>query len=433
MGLLSWLFPSPADRVARARTELAAGRPDEARLEVLDVDHPDAAAVLAEAENALALRNLEAAIQSARSGDDVRAAESLELADRFHHGGLDERFREARRELREIRNDRTVAAQRAKEEAHRRLMSADPLGVTGGPSWLDRTADPNAFDPDHEELEARLALLVESYPEALRARVTDLGADFAHAVLDLDEGKAELAVQTLMGLPDDDPLVQWERARAAYALGDPAAASKALRAFVREAGGHHGMGQRHSATFLAQCLTETGDVAGAVRVLRSAREDDPKLGSVLLAQLLELQGELGEAEGLLKQVIRDAPRSAQPYALLARVRLAGGHRAGAMRALEASLEACGSCAPGQCGYVPPDLTVHRMLATLYLEDGIERDRALELADVARGLVRQPVWGDLYLAALAAKATGTPEAPQLIDRLRQVTPPDSPQAERVASL
>jgi len=433
VGLLSWLFPSPADRVARAKVELAAGRPQEARLELLDVEHAEAPALLEQAENALALRNLEAALDHCRSGSDVRAAEHLELADRFHHGGHEERFRDVRRELRQMRADRSVAVQRAKEESQRRMLEADPLGITGGPSWLDATADESAFDADREELEARLALLVEGYPEALRGSVTDLGASFAQAALDLDEGKANLALQAFLALPDDDPLVCFERARAAYALGDAAAAARSLRRFAEVAPGHHPMGQRHSATFLAQCLAESGDLSGAVRVMRSARADHPKLGSLFFATLLEAQGQLEEAEALLLAVLRDHPRQSQAYLVLARVRLAAGHRPQAMRALEASLEATGCSSPGQCGYQPPDLGVHRMLATLYLEDGIERERALELADVARGLVSKPQWGDLYLAALAAKTSGTPEAPQLIDRLRQVTPPDSPQAERIASL
>jgi len=432
MGLLSWIFPSPADRVARARKELAAGRPQEARLEVLDVDHPDAPAVLVEAENALALRNLEAATQACRSGDDVRAAEHLALADRFHHGGHEEQFKVVRRELRTIRAERSAADIRDKEEAQRRLMAADPLGITGGPSWLDKAASDEPFDADKEELEARLALIVEGYPDALRERVGHLGADFARAVLDLDEGRADLSLQAMLALPDDEPLVQWERARAAYALGDPTAAARALRRFGELAGRHHPMGNRHSATFLAQCLTETRDLAGALRVLRSARVDEPKLGTLLYANLLAATDDLSQAEELLKGLVRDHPRMGPAYVSLAQVRLRGGHRKAAMRALEASLEAT-HCTPGRCGYQPPDLDVHRMLATLYLEDGVERERALELAGIAQGLVKKPVWGDLYLAALAAKTSGRPDAPQLIDRLKQITPPESPQAERIAAL
>ena len=431
MGLLSWIFPSAEDRVARARKQLERGRPDEARLEVLDVDHPEAKAVLKEAENALALRNLEAAVQCVRAHDDVRAGEILELADRFHSGGLEAEFREARREMREIRAERGRAAEREKEDEQRRLLSADPLGVTGGPSWLDRTGDASVFGPDREELEARLALIVESYPESLKPSVAELGAPFAQAVLDLDDGRPDLSIQALVALPDEQPLVQWERARAAYAVGDPAAAAKALKRFAKDAG-HHGIGQRHSATFLAQCLAESGDVQGGLQVLRSARADAPKLGGLLFANLLEATDGLEEAEKVLKGVIKDAPRMNAAYVALARVRLRGDHRVQAMQALEASLQANG-CTPGQCGFQPPDLDVHRMLATLYLEDGIERERALELAGIAQGLVKQPAWPDLYLAALAARTQGRPEAKQLVDRLAEVTPPGTAAAKRVAQL
>jgi len=431
MGLLSWFFPSPADRVARARKYLDDGRPDEARLEVLDVDHPDASAVLAEAENGLALLNLDAAVNACRAHDDVRAGELLELADRFHTGGHEERFRDARREMRELRAARSAAEVAAKEDQQRRLLSADPLGVTGGPSWLDKTADAAVFGPDREELEARLALAVENYPDDLRASVSDLGATFGQAVLDLDDGRPDLAIQALVALPDDAPLVQWERARAAYAVGDPGAAAKALKRFASLAG-HHAIGQRHTAVFLAQCLAESGDLHQALAVMRSAREDEPKLGGLMFGSLLEATDALEEAEKVLKGVIKDHPRMASAYVTLARVRVKGGYRMEAMQALEAHLSAT-HCTPGRCGATPPDLDLHRMLATLYLEDGIERDRALELAATAQSLVQKPQWGDLYLAALVAKAQGRPETRQLVDRLVEVTPPGTQAAQRVAAL
>ena len=148
--------------------------------------------------------------------------------------------------------------------------------------------------------------------------------------------------------------------------------------------------------------------------------------------LLEATGELPEAETVLRQLVKDAPTLSPAYVALARVRVAGGHRQEAMQALEASLRNC-ACGTGSCGAQPPDVNAYRMLATLYLEDGVDRDRALELAATARDLVRQPQWGDLYLAALAARAQGAPEARQLIDRLVEVTPPGTDAAGRVAAL
>jgi hypothetical protein len=103
-----------------------------------------------------------------------------------------------------------------------------------------------------------------------------------------------------------------------------------------------------------------------------------------------------------------------------------------MRALEASLEAV-CCTPGKCGSQEPDLDTHRLLATLYLEDGLERERALDLARTAAGLVRQPTWDDAYLQALVAKVTGHPQAESLARRLVDRTPQGTSLVERARRL
>ena len=420
MGLLSWFFPSPADRVAKARKLLAAGREADARLEVLGLEEPEAQALMVEAENALVLKNLEAAVSWARTGDDRRVHLHLELAEQFHHGGHEQAFRDARREMREIRAERSTAEKRAKEERETKLLAADPLGLQGGPSLLDPQLPDDMFDEDREELEARLALMVENYPEKLRDGITQLGAPFARAVLDLEDGRADRALSVLLDLPDGAPLVCWERARAALALGDPKAAARAARQFANAAGGHFQMGSVHSGVFLAQVTAQAGDMPGALRIIRGVRAQNERLGGLLFAQLLEATGELAEAEGVLTGLIRDNSRQRGLYQLLARVRLRGGHRMPAMKALEASLNV-GCSTPGKCGYQPPNLDILRTLATLYLEDGIERPRALELAGQAASLVEKRTWEDTYLAALAARASGDPEAKRIVDTLRSSTP------------
>ncbi len=430
MGLLSWLFPSPEDRVRAARRYLERGDYAEARLEALDVDHDEARAIVAEAEQALARMNLDAALSWARAGDDHRVQTHMELAERFHRGGMEEAFRAARREMREIRKARSEREERARREREARQMAADPLGLTGGASWLQDPVDPGLYDPEREEIEARLALIVDGYPEALRGQVRELGADFAKAVIDLEDGRADRALQALLALPDDAALVRWERARCCHALGDPAAAAREIRAFAERAGGHFDMGRAHSAELLAQVLVEAGQQAEALRVLRAARAADPDRGGMLYPQLLAAAGELAEAEQVLVGLIRQHPRAQPLYALLARVRLAGGHRREAMRALEASQEAV-CCTPGKCGSQPPSLDILRTLATLYLEDGIETERALALADQAFALVQRPQWEDVYLRALVARATHSPDAHDFAARVRALTPPDHPGHARVA--
>jgi tetratricopeptide (TPR) repeat protein len=439
MGLWSWLFPSREDRIARARTLLATNRPEFARLELLDLvekepeSTDDAKKLLHEAENQLAIRNLDAAIGYASQREDVKAAECLELAESFHHGGLEQRFTDTRRELREIRAHRDEQEERSLAEQRARLLAVDPLGVTGGPSWLDPATPENLFDADREEIEQRVALMVEGYPPSLRGSVTALGPEFAQAVLALDEGRPDEALQVLLALPDDSALVCWERARVAHALGDPVAAARSVQAFAKYAGAHHPMGNTHSGVYLAQLLAEAGDLAGGLRVMRDVVAENPKLpptAGYLFAQLLFANRDLAEAEKVLSSLIRQHPKEPALYTLLARVRVAGGHRMEAMRALEASIEAI-CCAPGKCGTQKPDLDTHRLLATLYLEDGLDLPRGLELAGTAAGLVAQPTWEDAYLTALVAKARGAPEAPELARRLSSLTPPEHAGQERIA--
>lgn len=430
MGLLSWLFPTVDDRVNGARARIAKGDFADARLDLLEIDRDDARALLAEAETGLALKNLDAAVSWARAGDDRKVEQHLQMAESFHHGGLEERFREARREMRELRAARDAEDERARVERETRQMKADPLGVTGGASWLQRPVSEGLYDPEREEIEARFALIVEGYPEALRARVPGMGVDFAKAILDLEDGRADRALPALLALSDDEPLVRWERARCCHALGDPGSAARELRAFAERAGGHHDMGRSHSAELLGRVLTEAGDLKSALLVLRHARQTSPAVGGPLYAQLLLAAGELPEAETVLVGLIRQHPKTQPLYGMLARVRLAGDHRLEAMRALEASQEAV-CCTPGKCGSQPPDLDVVRLLATLYLEDGLSQPRALELAETAFALVQKPSWDDVYLKALVARATDAPELPDLLARLRGVTPPAHPGHARLA--
>jgi len=425
MGIFSFLFPSAEDRVARARKLMDAGRWAEARLEVLDLDHADAASVQRDCETELARINLTEAISWAEAGDDDRVRHHMELAGNFRHGGLDEEFRATRATLRDARQARREAEQRRIEAEANRVIHAD---TTGSPSWLD-TSMPNIYDGDDEEAAARLALVVEGYAAPLRATVGELGGGFARALLDFQDGRPDLAIQGLLELPDDAPLVRFERARAAYALKDPRAAARELREFANLAKGHHVMANQHTGVFLAMCVAETGDLQEALQILRSVRKRDPGQGVVLFAQLLEAAGELDEAESVLAKVIRKHPSDPGLYKLLARVRVAGGHRTAAMAALESSLS-IGHCTPGKCGFRPPDIDAMRSLALLYLEDGIETERALELSGQVSAAGGEPSWEDAYLAALTARSKGQPEAAQIASSLWDNTPSTDPRHARL---
>lgn len=430
MGLWSWFFPSPADRVARARQRMEAERWADARLEVLDLDLPEAQEVLATCERELARMNLEAAVSWCRAGDDERVHHHLEVAENFRRGDtLDDLFKEARRTMRTLRQERTVAEQRALEAEQARLMGADPLGLTGGPSWRDPTLPDDLLAEADDEAAARLALIVEGYPSPLRQTVGDLGAPFARALLDFEDGRADLALQALLALPDDDPLVRFERARAAYALGDPKATARELQAFANLAGRHTTVGRHHTGAFLAQCTAEAGDPADALRIMRAVRKEDPEEGGALYAQLLEMNGRLEEAEKVLVQLVRKHSKTTAFYRMLARVQVSLGERTKALTVLERALDAC-ACGTGSCGSAPPDPQVFRDLATLYLEDRSDTARGLELAGQALGMIQQPTWHDAYLQALAAERGGHPDAARMVEGLWVNTPPEGPLQERL---
>ena len=429
MGVLSWFFPSEQDRVDKARRYLEQERWADALDKVHGIESSAAIAVVRDAREGLARANLEAAVSWARAGDEQRVHTHMELADEYHDGQLAAEFREARKHLRGIRAQASEAEKRAREEREARLLSVDPLGFTGGDNLVDPPLPDGIDAEDADELSARLAILVDGYPESLRGAVANLGGTFAQAVLDLEDGRPDLALESLLQLPDDQPLVLYERARCAHALGDPRAGARALRSFAEHANGHVKIGRQHTAVLLAQMLAEARDLPSALRVLRDARATEPDVGTVLFAQLLEATNELAEAETVLLPLIKQHPRAQDLYKLLARIRLKGNHRVEAMRALETAMNV--TCdTPGRCGYQPPDPEVVRTLATLYLEEGTDLQRGLELADKAAGLVQQPVWDDLYLGALAAQARKDPTAPDLAARLREHTPDEDPRQNRL---
>ena len=178
-------------------------------------------------------------------------------------------------------------------------------------------------------------------------------------------------------------------------------ALESMRRFQRLTGQHYPIGTQHTGIFLAQLLIEARKHREALQLITDIRRDEPDFGGAIYAQLLSLHGKHVEAESVLLPLIQKYPKESSLYGMLANVRLAAGRDIEAMRALEASLEAT-HCAPGQCGYRPPNVAIIRSLATLYFERDMELDRAHELAEQAASLVQKPMWEDLYLAGLAGR-------------------------------
>jgi tetratricopeptide (TPR) repeat protein len=429
MGLLDWIRPSPEKRLARARELLESGHAADARLDALALgDLAGAREVVDAAEAELARLNLAAAAAAARAGDLARARFHHDLAVQYRKPGLEADFVEVEAEIRgeaALRDERARALRRAEAE---RLLEVNP-------GFREARAEellplPEGLDEDEADaLRARLALVHEGYAPPLRDRMVVLGPAFAQAVLDLDEGRAEAALPALLALPDEEPLVLHERARAAHALGDPASAARAWRAFADRAGGHHPMGPSHTAVLLAQVEAEVGRLAEALAVIEAADAAGRKAGAGLRAQLLEGLGRLAEAEGAWRDLLRSHGPHPAIYLALARVRLRGGHRVAAMQALETCLDEA-RCSGGRCGHVPPPLEVYRSLATLYLEDGHDVRRGLEVAGEAHARVQEPTWDDVFLLALVTRARDSDGWPEIVDKLRAADGIDASRRQRL---
>jgi len=428
MGLFSWFSPTPEKRIGRAEKMISSGRFADARDELAGLDVGNAKALLAQAERGLTQANLEAARSWADAGDDERVERHLELAERFHQGGLEDEFKRIRRYVREIRQARKNEAEEYQRKQEAKLLDYDaPAFLSGAPV----PGLPEGLSEDElMHAQMRISLVLENYPKSLQATAPEVGPDYARAVLMIEDGKAEEALQVLLKMDSSQPLVRYERARAAFILGDAAAARDELNAFARIASGHHIMGNRHSAEFLAQMTAEAGDIRAAITILMKLRETESRHGGFLLAQLLFADEKYAQAETILRDLIRNFPKQTALYKLLAQVRVAAGFRVQAMRVLEQALEAT-HCAPGTCGFQPPDPEVKRLLAILYLEDNIEPDRARELMSQIPP-AKKPLWDDVYLQALHAKRTNNDSAETLAKTLLANTPQTHPAHTRATA-
>ncbi len=405
MGWLSRIFgKDPESRISRARKFLADERFVDARWELEELDHPEAAALLEEAMAGLIMLNIEQARALFNADDRDGAKEHLEMARTF--GASSAALRDVRKEWRMVRAAEEAAAARTAQQL------PDPEG--DDPLW--------ALPPDDPRLQ--YAMRVEGWPEQLRRRLVELGPGFAEAVAGLDEGKVKAAYDALGAYVAQDPIARYERARAALALGRLPAAVSDLQTFGDEVG-HRLIGTEDTAVLTVQTLARLGRMDTALAVVEAELARRP-LGSLKAARasLLEAKGEYAEAEEEAFALLEQAPRDMGLVKLLARTRMRQGKRMAAMQALEGGMsKACNT--PGKCGYQPYDVAAGRMLAQLYLEDRLDPKRAAELMrDIAHNR-RGPEWQDGYLEALQARNEGDPALDGKLAQLKSEVPEGDP--------
>jgi tetratricopeptide (TPR) repeat protein len=419
VGLLSWLFPSPQDRLDKARNLLESGEYAQAlnHLEGLELD--EVPALLGQAREGLQQLNLKMAVAHASAHEFERAEEHLELALGFSGSG-NEAIHEARRVVRDLRSSAPE-----EKEARRAPAANGPLGMGGaGPQVVAGEAgiaeaegqdDLWSLPPDDPRL--RFALTLETYPEDLRERMVQLGAGFAEAVALTDEGQAAKAVEKLGKFVAADPVARYERARAAQSAGKLGMAGSDLATF-RDAVGHQKIGNLHTGAMLAQVLAAQDRLDDALEAAESALADDPKEIQLLgtRASLLEGLGRIEEADDAARNLVKQAPSDMGLYRLMARCRIQGNKPVEAMQVLESGLRT--NCSGGGCGTQAFDVEAGRMLARLYLENRMEPKRADDLVNSIHQNIKAPTWFEDYLDALTAR---NEEAEDALEQARSLLP------------
>ena len=405
MGWLSRILGTdPQSRVDKARRLLEKGEYNEARWLLEDVEHPDAGPMVAQARAGLVLMNLDEARARFAAGDTHGAKEHLEIAREF--GATHEKLKEVRRYGRELREAEKARKARAAEQ---------PITPEGDdPLW--------GLPPDDPRL--RYAMRLETWPEALRLRLSQLGPRFAQAVMTIEDGNPAVAFDTLTPFAMAEPAARYERARAALQLGRLPDAAADLADFAG-ALGHQRIGNQHTAVLHAQVLARVGRGQEALDVLSTSIRTDKAIDlRGARASLLEAMGQTEKARDEAEALLRKAPKDQGLYRMLARTREALGDREGAVFALEASLAT--TCSnPGKCGQQPFDVAAGRMLARLYLEDRASPQRVEELLDKLAANTEKPEWEDRYLEALVARNDGNGRIGEMVDALSQALPEGDP--------
>ncbi len=175
---------------------------------------------------------------------------------------------------------------------------------------------------DRLTLRAARDLVADRYPNGLLPK-GGLPEGFVRGALCIALGRPDHAVLPLLEADDREPLVAFEIARVAQALGHPGVAVLALEGFAARAGGHHRVHRLHSGVFLAQMRVATGRSLQALELY----EDLPiaLLGgrpALLFARLLLDHGRHDDAVALLVDLRAKQPKLDGLLPLLIEVGLA---------------------------------------------------------------------------------------------------------------
>jgi len=414
MGWFSRTFSNSNEaRKERASLFLEKGRFNDARIELIDMDDAGAISMREKATTALVSMNLDEAVARFHSGDHAGGNDHLALAREF--GATDGDIQEARKVGRRLKSEQN------REVALKKKQLIDKKKAPSGsdPIW--------SLPPDDPRV--RYAMRVESYPKDLRKRLVELGAGFAEAALEIEDGNPQRAFNLLSPFVEKDPIARFERAKAAMASRNAAVAISDLMIFGDEVG-HAVIDNTHTGALLSQLLAQTGKSSEAMKIINKVQssDDHPAL-ALIKAQLLEGKGDLAQAEKECVALVKKMPNNMMLIRQLAGIMLKQNKRGEAASVLESALQRC--CTPGKCSSQPLDVNAVRMLARIYLEDRVQEKRTQSLLMDLQKHSQKEEWEDQYLAALVARNDAQPFAENMAKQLIKRLSPNDPRREWVS--
>ncbi|MEM7049282.1 MAG: tetratricopeptide repeat protein [Acidobacteriota bacterium] len=310
-----------------------------------------------------------------------------------------------------------------REDAVREQLARVARKQAAAPEFVLEPEIPSAHDPgdphgDGFDADTLFATWVDSLAPQAAQRYAHRESAFREAVVDVNEGNPEAALEAFNALIEEtpgDPILHFERGRARLVAGEPLAAREDFE-IAWEGLGSETLDRADELSvprLWAEASLEAGEPEAMVERFSDPLLEEPTAGGAVIAELFGFAllntERYADAQRVLTAAAHHFPRvQAFPY-LLARAHEALGQPDDAIDCLEVAIAP--SCASGNCSRPPLHLPSLRALARLQLQQeppNIERAGEL-LTFLSAAKQGQLGESDLRLVARYEEAAGNPEA------------------------